>query len=111
MPQYEPVSKASAYLTASQQSRNLCQSPLDSIIDQLMDRDEEKPICTIRKTPKHSTYIYRPSLLPIAEYPRLEEFAVHAWVNTGCRTKEGIVKEWGCNTEIPASLPVCNKSK
>ena len=111
-PGYEPGPKdpSTAYLNVPQQSWDLCQSPLDSIIDDLTARCREKPNYTIRKAPKHSTYIYKPPLLPIKEYPLLEEFAVQGWVDTGCKTKEGIVNEWNPKAEIPASVK-CNTRK
>jgi hypothetical protein len=113
MPKYEPVSKdpSNAYLNVPQQSWDLSKSPLDSIIDQLTACAEEKPICTIRKAPKHSTYISQPPLLPIKEYLRLEEFAVQGWVDTGCKTKEGIVKEWNPKAVIPTNAKHCNSRK
>lgn len=83
------------YLKVPRQSLDSYHSPLDSIIDQFMTPGEQKPICTIRKSPRHTTYIYQPPLFPIKEYPCLEEFAVRGWVGTECKQKEGIVKEWG----------------
>jgi hypothetical protein len=85
---------------------DLCQSPLDSIIDQLTARGEEMPIWTIRNAPKHWIYIYQPPPLPIKEYPRLEEFAVRGWVDTGCKT-EGIAKEWDPKAEVPIYAKDC----
>jgi hypothetical protein len=111
-PSYEPVPKdpSNAYLNVPQQSWDLCHSPLDSIIDNLTARCEEKPIYTIRKAAKHSTYIYQRPLLPIKEYPLLEEFAARGWVDTGCKTKEGTVKGWDPKAEVPASVK-CNTRK
>lgn len=73
-PGYKPVLKApsNTCLKVPQQNLDLCRSPLDSIIDRFTSRPEPRPVCSIRKAPKHSTYIYQPPLLPIKEYPRLE---------------------------------------
>lgn len=89
---------SNAHLNVSQnwQAR---ESPLDSIVSQLTGCGQEKPMCTIRQTPQPSTYIYKPPLLPIKEYPYLEEFAVRDWVDAERTTKGAIVKEYSLTAE------------
>jgi hypothetical protein len=78
-------------------------SPYSSIIEQHIEPRNEKSVPTFRQRPEHSTYVYQRPLVPIREYPHLEEFATRGWVDRECRTKDRAVKEWEPEANTPAN--------